>query len=1108
MRALAATLVVLTSPIVVPAATGVHGISHDLVVRIDPDGHRLHVKDVFTVERPKMRFLLHAGLQPTAQRAQLKRVDGAPSAADFGVDPARFEPPSEVPVELWELTAPAAGARVELSYGGAIHHETKQQVEEARSFGETPGTIGPEGVFLAGSTVWVPWTGDDTFSFRLEVELPAGWEAVSQGRRTRHERGEAGTTVVWDSPEPQTEVYLVAGRFHESTRPGRVEAMTFLRERDDALAAKYLDATQRYVSMYESLIGPYPYAKFALVENFWETGYGMPSFTLLGPTVIRLPFILTSSYPHEILHTWWGNGVHVDVRRGNWSEGLTAYLADHLLQEQSGDASEYRQTTLQKYADYVSRERDFPLASFRARHSASTEAVGYGKALMFFHELRRELGDETFVAGLRAFWEGNRFRPASFDDLRTAFEKAAGRDLGGRFAQAIDRTGAPSLALRSVAARQDGDGWVVEGRIEQLQEGEPFTGRVPLAITLEGQPVALEAPVETTGRGTTFRVRVPARPLRADLDPAFDVFRRLDPAEVPPALTRALGAERVLAILPASAPEALRAAYRDTALEWARARRISIDVSSDAEVTALPSDRTVWIFGWENRWTRAVADGVAASGARIGAERLSWPDLSRERAGTAAAAVARHPARADLVLAWIAADRIEQMPGFVRKLPHYHKYSYVAFEGDEPTNVSKGRWSVADSPLTVSLADGPAPARGTLARRTPLADVPPEFSLDRLGTAVRALSASDMEGRAPGSAGHDRAAAWIEAALRGAGLTPVLDAWTAEAGAPARAVSLRNIVGRLAGAKPELARQVVVVAAHYDHLGTGWPDVRAGNEGRLHPGADDNASGVAVLLELARTFAGGPPPDRTILFAALDGEEAGRLGSKRLVETLQRDGIDVRAMVNLDSVGRLGTGKLLVLGTGTASEWIHIARGAGFVTGVTIESVAADPGGSDQVSFHEAGIPAVQLFTGPHADYHAPGDTADKVDVDGLAKVAAVAREFVGYLATRPEPLTRPGTGAAATASGGTQRKVSLGTVPDFAFAGPGVRLEGVTPASPAEAAGLREGDVIVSIAGVEIADLRALSAALRDRRPGDRVKVTYLRGGERREVEIELTAR
>jgi len=290
-----------------------------------------------------------------------------------------------------------------------------------------------------------------------------------------------------------------------------------------------------------------------------------------------------------------------------------------------------------------------------------------------------------------------------------------------------------------------------------------------------------------------------------------------------------------------------------------------------------------------------------------------------------------------------------------------------------------------------------------------------------------------------------------------------------------------------------------VVGAHLDHLGT------AG--GVLHPGADDNASGIAALLALARAFVAGPPPERTVIFAAFDGEETGRLGSKRLAAELAAKESTVFAMVNLDTVGRLGEGKLLVLGTGTAAEWPHVFRGAGFVTGVPVEPVTADPGGSDQVSFQERGVPAVQLFTGPHADYHTAGDTADKVDILGLAKVVAVTREAVAYLASRPEPLTRTGEAPRPAGEGG-ERKVALGTIPDFAYAGTGVRLDGVVAGSAAERGGLAAGDVVVELNGEPLANLRAYSDALKRLTAGDRVRLTYVRAGERKTVEVEAASR
>ena len=309
-----------------------------------------------------------------------------------------------VPVEVYRVRLPAGTRTFTLQYRGVIDHPLEAAgAEQARGFQDSPGLITGDGVVLSGNTNWYPDTGTGLMTFELEVTLPEKWDAVSQGERTLHELKKKKTTVRWRSPEPQEEIYLVAAKFIEYDKPaGHAEAMAFLRTPDPGLAGKYLDATASYLALYDKLIGPYPYKKFALVENFWETGFGMPSFTLLGPKIIRLPFIINTSYPHEILHNWWGNSVFPEYEKGNWSEGLTAYLADHLMKEQQGGGAEYRLDTLQKYADYVLGGRDFPLTQFRTRHSPSSEAIGYGKALMFFHMLRLELGDDVFKQGIQA----------------------------------------------------------------------------------------------------------------------------------------------------------------------------------------------------------------------------------------------------------------------------------------------------------------------------------------------------------------------------------------------------------------------------------------------------------------------------------------------------------------------------------------------------------------------------------------------------------------------------------------------------------------------------------------------------------------------------------
>jgi hypothetical protein len=315
----------------------------------------------------------------------------------------------------------------------------------------------------------------------------------------------------------------------------------------------------------------------------------------------------------------------------------------------------------------------------------------------------------------------------------------------------------------------------------------------------------------------------------------------------------------------------------------------------------------------------------------------------------------------------------------------------------------------------------------------------------------------------------------------------------------------------LPGTDPQRAGESLVIGAHYDHLGLGEYRGESEHRGLVHPGADDNASGVAVLLELARALAGRPHP-RSIVFAVFTGEEAGRLGSRHYLQQAGAYPVErMIAMVNLDTVGRLGERPLTVLGTGTAQEWVHILQGAGYATGVAITTVTDDIGSSDQASFIAAGVPAVQFFSGAHADFHRPGDTLDKLDTGGMVKVARVLKETVDYLANRPQPLSAT-TGAAVpsilAAENAPARRVSLGTTPDYTWSGAGVRLEGVRAATPAAQAGLQAGDIIVEVNGMPVENLRTYAQALKALRPGEETGIRYLRNGEERRTRARVKAR
>ncbi|MDL1867164.1 M20/M25/M40 family metallo-hydrolase, partial [Betaproteobacteria bacterium PRO4] len=308
------------------------------------------------------------------------------------------------------------------------------------------------------------------------------------------------------------------------------------------------------------------------------------------------------------------------------------------------------------------------------------------------------------------------------------------------------------------------------------------------------------------------------------------------------------------------------------------------------------------------------------------------------------------------------------------------------------------------------------------------------------------------------------------------------------------------------------AGQSLVIGAHYDHLGMGWPDVRAANRGKIHYGADDNASGVAVMLELARQVAARWQPQRTIIFVAFTGEEAGLLGSTHyLTHPVPGYSTDrISAMLNLDTVGRLGNNPVTIFGTGSASELVHIFRGAGFVTGIPVNAVANDFGSGDQTAFIRAGIPAVQFFGSAHEDYHAPGDTVDKIDAAGLIRVAAILKEGAEYLANRAEPLTvtlanSNQSSDTAKAIGQTRgkRKIIIGTVPDSSWQGEGVRVDEVLANSPAQQAQLQPGDILIRLAGQPITSLKSYADLLRALKAGEKIELQFRREQDLKTVDI-----
>lgn len=1109
-------------------------IRHEIKITLKPQKHLIQVEDTIILpeeapsnQKGEWHFLLHKGLTPQSPSPGIRIIknEGFPKSTQFGLTPEAFTLDPKIPVASYIITLPEGERSFILTYAGEVFDAPQQEgALSPRSFELSSGIVSEEGIFLEGQSFWYPWFNNDLVTFSLDVSLPAGWDVVSQGKRGRHERGGDGTQVRWESAKPQQEIFLVGGKFTEYSRSAvNVKAMAFLRTPDPALAEKYLTVTGQYLEMYQKLLGPYPYKKFVLVENFWDTGYGMPSFTLLGPKIIRFPFILHSSYPHEILHNWWGNGVYVDYLSGNWSEGLTAYLADHLIQEQRGRGKKFRRAVLQKYTNYVTDEKDFPLTAFRQRHSSITEAVGYGKTAMFFHMLRQQMGDQAFVRSLQSFYKKKRFKRASFSDIEMVFSSVSKIDLKNEFDQWVNRTGAPALRIGSAKTEPETEGYRLTATIEQTQPGPAYKLRVPLAIQLEGEKTPYQTVVPMNEKAYLLELDLPARPVRLEVDPEFDLFRRLDRNEIPPALSLAFGAQKMMMVLPADAKEETAKGYLQLAESWQKSQEGEIEIQWDDKIEALPTDRAVWLFGWENRFLKRLESGLneydslmTASGVRVEQKALRREDHS-------VVITTRHPDNPVVALTWVATNEVAAIPGLARKLPHYGPYSYLGFKGAEPTNVVKGSWPIIRSPMSVAVTQGDGKQAhtsiGKLAPRQALAALPPVFSEERMMADVRMLADEKMRGRGFGMPELDQAADYIATQFQQAGLKPLgglpgsyFQVWEAFGGSPKKSATLKNIVGMIPGSNPKFEGESVVVGAHYDHLGLGWPDVHKGDEGKIHPGADDNASGVAVLLELARTLEKKWIPERTVIFVAFSGEELNVIGSRHYLKKIQsRFPMEkIIGMLNMDTVGRLEGKQVTIFGAASSTQWPHIFRGIGFVTGIPIKTVNKDFNASDQLSFHAAGVPAVQLFSGGHRDFHRPSDTIDKIDTAGMVKVAQVMKEAIEYLATRPDPLTVTLEARTVTSRppDSSPRRVGLGTLPDFAYEGKGVRIDAVSPGSPAEKVGLRAGDIIVQVGKSAIDDLRSFSDVLKTLQAGEKISVTYLRGDKTLTVKTTVAER
>jgi hypothetical protein len=588
--------------------------------------------------------------------------------------------------------APMQDARVTIRYVGIFDDPFPVRPVNTDNPGYgVSGTISETGSFLLAGAGWYPHLENSHSTYKLKVSAPAGMVAVTAGRAVSRLTQNGKTESEWEIDYPVEGLSLSVARYIvEEKRVGDVTAATYFLESNKHLAESYLEATARYIKLYSELFGPYPFQKFAIVENFFPTGYGFPSYTLLGSTVLRLPFIVHTSLGHEIAHCWWGNGVLVDYSSGNWSEGLTTYVADYLFKQMKSEnaARDYRRQWLRNFSTLVRPENDFALRQFYSRHSPPTKAVGYDKSAMVFHMLRKVVGEEVFWEALKDLYRNHLFRKTSWVDIQNAFEAKSNRSLQTFFDQWIYRKGAPQFYIDSVQTKRTNGAWKIRGEIVQ---NDPYF-EFPLMMKIDSGEQEHLQKIEVTGNATSFELVSKDSPRRLTADPDFDVMRWLYPSEIPPAINSLKSSKSLLIVIADNTDSKLQEAAEILLRSLGTKNYAFAENAHLNDKRFLESDLLLIGHPQRTEMLQKLPGPVT-----IRSDSFSLNSTLYRQPSNVFFGVFHHPFNPNRVAALFMPLSSEYAESVARKITHYGKYSYLAFENGK--NHDKGFWPVEKSPL-------------------------------------------------------------------------------------------------------------------------------------------------------------------------------------------------------------------------------------------------------------------------------------------------------------------------------------------------------------------------------------------------------------------------
>ena len=519
-------------------------IHHTLALEINPDTHRLTAIDTLSLpksllSRAPLWFALNSHF--TIDRVKL-------NGQSVMVTPLPTDTPGQPTLKKWvvdhlssTLEQSESFTILKVVYHGEIDDSPKGSggLRFVRP-DKTNGHIGPQGIYLTSETLWYPTWEHHFVTFDVTITLPYDWQAITQGQETSQTVTKKQRTSHWNISSPTEALTLAANKYVVQKKSWRdIQLATYLFPDEAPLARQYLDATATYLDLYTRLLGPYPFTQFAVVENFFPSGLGMPSFTLLGQGIVRRGYTQPYSLGHEIVHSWLGNSVFNDFSQGNWVEGLTTYLANYYYDEATGNHSAATKTRLRmmdEYNLYATPENDYPIRQFHHKETRLDNAIGYQKTALVFHMLRQKLGDDTFFKSIRQIVKEGTGQYIGWKDLERVFSQVAGQDLAEFFKQWVARPGAPSVTLKDLSVQQDSrrpGHFIVAGTI--LQKNAIYTLSLPTQVTLQDEST-FSATFNLKQASQSFTLNIPDIPTAITLDPEHHVLLRLQREQLSPML--------------------------------------------------------------------------------------------------------------------------------------------------------------------------------------------------------------------------------------------------------------------------------------------------------------------------------------------------------------------------------------------------------------------------------------------------------------------------------------------------------------------------------------------------------------------------------------------